>query len=187
MPAYLVNIEIFDKKSATSALDYLEEKLDPAAANPELRRLALAFRAFTSVTPSPLSALVARFVPVVAARLAASKRQAGLYDFQDMLTLVAESLAGDSERARALLTTLRGRYRHALIDEFQDTDEVQWGIFRRIFFDSPHGHVLTVIGDPKQAIYAFRGADVFTYLQARSTIEAAGGARVFLTENFRGR
>ena len=124
-------------------------------------------------------------MPLVAARLEGNKREAGRFDFQDMLTLVAEGLAGEGPRQRALLTTLRARYRHALIDEFQDTDEVQWGIFRKIFFDSPDGHVLTVIGDPKQAIYAFRGADVFTYLGARRAIEAAGGERVFLTENFR--
>ena len=49
-----------------------------------------------------------------------------------------------------------------LVDEFQDTDPVQWDILRRAF----HGHgTMVVIGDPKQAIYAFRGADVFSYLQ----------------------
>jgi exodeoxyribonuclease V beta subunit len=183
VPHFLVAVEVFDKRN-NDAIDYLEEKLD-ASADPEVRRLATAYHAFMAVTPPPLSALVARLAPVVSARLAASKRQAGLYDFQDMLTLCAESLDGDSPRARALLATLRARYRYALIDEFQDTDEVQWGIFRRIFFDSRDGHVLTVIGDPKQAIYAFRGADVYTYLEASRSIVAAGGAQVFLTENFR--
>ena len=96
----------------------------------------------------------------------------------------ARGLEGSGPRQQTLLAGLRARYKHALIDEFQDTDEVQWSIFRRIFFASP-GHVLTVIGDPKQAIYCFRGADVHTYLRARGEIEAAGGARLPLTANFR--
>jgi exodeoxyribonuclease V beta subunit len=108
-----------------------------------------------------------------------------LYDFQDMLTLVAERLAEDNATSRLLLSTLRQRYRWALIDEFQDTDDVQWSIFRRIFFESRDRHVLTVIGDPKQAIYRFRGADVHTYLRAREEILGAGGAQVRLGQNFR--
>ena len=63
---------------------------------------------------------------------------------------------------------MRGRWRIVLVDEFQDTDPVQWEILRRAF----HGHAtLILIGDPKQAIYAFRGADVFSYLDA---VEDAG-------------
>ncbi len=81
--------------------------------------------------------------------------------------------------------TLRARYRCALIDEFQDTDAVQWRIFRRLFVERATPHFLYVIGDPKQAIYAFRGADVYTYLDARDAIEQAGGARVALDTNYR--
>ena len=184
VPRLLAEVDGFDRRR-DDALGYLHKKLDPAVAEPEVQKVAAAFRHFAAAVPAPLAALVTRLVPPVTARLEGNKREAGRYDFQDMLTLVAEGLQGEGARQRALLNTLRARYRYALIDEFQDTDEVQWGIFRKIFFDSPAGHVLTVIGDPKQAIYAFRGADVFTYLEARRTIEAAGGARVFLTENFR--
>ncbi len=61
---------------------------------------------------------------------------------------------------------LRSRYRVVLVDEFQDTDPVQWTILREAF----HGHrTLVLIGDPKQAIYGFRGADVHAYLEARAT------------------
>ena len=63
----------------------------------------------------------------------------------------------------AAAARLRQRYRVVLVDEFQDTDPVQWEILRRAF----HGHsTLIMIGDPKQAIYAFRGADVYSYLDA---------------------
>ena len=59
---------------------------------------------------------------------------------------------------------LRARYRVVLVDEFQDTDPVQWDIMRRAFGEG--GGTLVLIGDPKQAIYAFRGADVYAYLDA---------------------
>ena len=62
---------------------------------------------------------------------------------------------------------LRSRYDVALVDEFQDTDLVQWDIMRRAF-GVGDGSTLVLIGDPKQAIYAFRGADVFSYLGRRA-------------------
>ncbi len=68
------------------------------------------------------------------------------------------------DRARTLRNRIRSRYKIVLVDEFQDTDPVQWDILERTF----HGHrTLVLIGDPKQAIYAFRGADVVTYLAAK--------------------
>ncbi len=59
----------------------------------------------------------------------------------------------------------------AMIDEFQDTDPQQYRIFRRIWRQQP-GTALLLIGDPKQAMYAFRGADIFTYMKARSEVDA---------------
>jgi exodeoxyribonuclease V beta subunit len=69
----------------------------------------------------------------------------------------------DPEHGQAAADRLRRRYRIVMVDEFQDTDPIQWEILRRAF----HRHaMLILIGDPKQAIYAFRGADVFSYLDA---------------------
>lgn len=163
--------------------DYLLRTLSPFTNDREIGDLATRMCALAINVPPLHAALIQRVLPIVRTQLAAYKQQGGVYDFQDMLTEVARSLS-DPESAAPLLDTLRARFRYALIDEFQDTDEVQWGIFRRIFFDSPH-HVLTVIGDPKQAIYAFRGADVATYLDARQTIKKASGACVQLRKNFR--
>jgi exodeoxyribonuclease V beta subunit len=67
-------------------------------------------------------------------------------------------------RGLSLLEQLQRTYRVALIDEFQDTDAVQWDIFSAVF--RPESHSLLLIGDPKQAIYSFRGADIRTYLFA---------------------
>ena len=70
------------------------------------------------------------------------------------------------------------------IDEFQDTDEEQWAIFSRLFLGS-EWHRLFLIGDPKQAIYRFRGADIHTYLKAREHLRRIGGNIVHLDHNYR--
>ena len=95
------------------------------------------------------------------------KRLTGVRDFDDLLVLLRDVLA-DAERGAAACARLRERYSVVLVDEFQDTDPVQWEILRRAF----HGQVpLILIGDPKQAIYAFRGAEVLSYLDAVSEAE----------------
>jgi exodeoxyribonuclease V beta subunit len=178
----LAQLEIEERQEDNNVLPYLCEKLGhiPADGSRSARLLA-AVRAIEA-SAVPLGAeLVRRILPRLRVRLESRKRQTGLYDFQDMLTLVARGLEG--ERGESLVATLRARYRHALIDEFQDTDETQWRIFRRLFLDSD-SHGLTVIGDPKQAIYSFRGADVHTYLRARAEILGATPP-LHLTESFR--
>jgi exodeoxyribonuclease V beta subunit len=82
--------------------------------------------------------------------------------FDDMLTRLDEALRG--ERGNQLRKSLRERFTVALVDEFQDTDPVQYSIFSQIYGGSDRS--VFFIGDPKQAIYGFRGADVFTYLEA---------------------
>jgi len=134
----------------------------------------------------PLGAVLTQLLlPWVQQCATGRKRSAGRFDFSDMLNLVAAALADASPAGVALLATLRRRYQFALIDEFQDTDDTQWSIFRRIFVEADDGHALTVIGDPKQSIYGFRGADVHTYLQASQALHEAGGSRLVLDRNFR--
>ncbi len=131
----------------------------------------------------PLAAAVAqRFLPPVRTRLEADKNRRGQFDFQDMLRLVWESL--DTDTASDVCQRLRERYRYALIDEFQDTDELQWKIFRRIYLESGDNK-LCIIGDPKQAIYGFRGADVHTYLEARRQVQEQEGQVTNLIDNYR--
>src|SRR6185295_10327781 len=100
-----------------------------------------------------------------------------------MLRLVAEALRGPG--GPALVESLRRRYRLAVIDEFQDTDGVQWEIFRTVFHGSGGQNPLVVIGDPKQAIYGFRGADVSTYRAAREAITGGPAPTLALDRNFR--
>lgn len=103
------------------------------------------------------------FAEAVRTELDRRKRRLGILSYDDLLTQLADALA-DEDGAAA--QRMRGRWRIVLVDEFQDTDPVQWQVLDRAF----SGHAtMVLIGDPKQAIYAFRGGDVTTYLRAAET------------------
>ncbi|MGN0887221.1 MAG: UvrD-helicase domain-containing protein, partial [Candidatus Spyradenecus sp.] len=105
--------------------------------------------------------------------------------FDDLLRSVREALC-DPSLGPTLAAKLRAEFKAALIDEFQDTDPVQYDIFRRVFLDptaSPRP-ILFFVGDPKQAIYAFRGGDIYTYRQAVRHPEVAPETYC-LNRNFR--
>lgn len=106
-----------------------------------------------------------------------TKQAHGWISYSDMLSLVEKALY--AEDAADLLNRIRDRFKAAFIDEFQDTDPIQWRIFKKIFIDSPDesGNRLFVIGDPKQAIYSFRGADVYAYLSAKMEMEKLAGGK----------
>ncbi|HWB71632.1 MAG TPA: UvrD-helicase domain-containing protein, partial [Egibacteraceae bacterium] len=106
------------------------------------------------------------------------KRRAKILTYDDLLTRLAATLR-HPQRGPGACRRLRERYRVALVDEFQDTDPVQWEIVRRAFGDG--ATTLVLIGDPKQAIYAFRGADVYAYLDAAR----AARTRATLAVNWR--
>lgn len=102
------------------------------------------------------------FAAAARAEVERRKRAMGIRDFNDLLTLLHGVLADPDYGAEAC-RRVREKFRVVLIDEFQDTDPLQWEILRRAF----HGHTtLVLVGDPKQAIYAFRGAEVLSYLDA---------------------
>src|SRR5205823_13881343 len=110
------------------------------------------------------------------------KAERGQLDYDDMLSLVDRALR--DERGAELAARLRARTPWVMIDEFQDTDPTQWQIFRSVWLhDETHG--LVIVGDPKQAIYGFRGADVATYLAARDELLRLGATRVTLDVNRR--
>lgn len=93
-----------------------------------------------------------------------ARRRVRFYD--DLVVDVWTAINNPGQKSNRLVSTVQNRYRAALVDEFQDTDAIQYDLFRS-FFSSPAG-ILFMIGDPKQSIYSFRGADIFTYLQAGS-------------------
>ena len=109
-------------------------------------------------------ALLVEFFSWARAQLRERKLLRNVLSFDDLLTRLDDALAapGGAELAKSI----REKYQAVLIDEFQDTDPVQYSIFSRIYDGS--SAPVAFIGDPKQAIYAFRGADVFTYMKAAS-------------------
>ncbi len=117
-----------------------------------------------------------RFGQRVRREVEVRKRRRRILGYDDLLVRLAGALEADDAPAR---TRMRRRWSFVLVDEFQDTDPVQWQILDRAFT----GHAtMILIGDPKQSIYAFRGGDVQTYLQAART---AGEARATLARNWR--
>ncbi|MCL7752112.1 exodeoxyribonuclease V subunit beta [Guyparkeria hydrothermalis] len=119
------------------------------------------------------------------ASLLASRRAMG---FEDMLIQMRDAV--DPERnpnARGMIEAIRSQYPVAMIDEFQDTDPLQYAIFSAVYplgAETPASdeHAIVLIGDPKQAIYSFRGADIHSYLTAR---RATAGRHASLPCNFR--
>ena len=100
--------------------------------------------------------------------------------FDDLLRLLCEALQG--AQGDELAEMIRFQYPFAMIDEFQDTDSQQYSIFSKIYRDNPEKNTgFIMIGDPKQAIYRFRGADIFTYLKASDEAQS----RFELTKNYR--
>ncbi len=122
-------------------------------------------------------ALRLEFLTWAPTELARRKTRQNVLSFNDLLTRLHDGLHG--EGGEALATSIRSRFKAALIDEFQDTDPLQDKIFERIFADGQSW--LFLIGDPKQAIYGFRSADVFTYLNAADR----ANRRFTLGTNFR--
>ncbi|WP_027016383.1 exodeoxyribonuclease V subunit beta [Comamonas composti] len=118
----------------------------------------------------------------VSQRLQWLKSRAGTFGFADMLQRLDKALAADN--GAQLRQRILEQYPLALIDEFQDTSPLQYSLFDRIYRtadNDPHSGLL-LIGDPKQSIYGFRGADIYSYLQAR---EATAGRHYVLGTNYR--
>ncbi|MCB0949478.1 MAG: exodeoxyribonuclease V subunit beta [Mycobacterium sp.] len=142
--------------------------------------LAVVGNAHTELRPSnpaPGSEAAARvrFATAVCAELEKRKRRLGLLHYDDLLSRLANALEAPDSPARA---RMRRRWSIVMVDEFQDTDPVQWQVIDRAF--SGHSTVI-LIGDPKQAIYAFRGGDIVTYLHAAAT----AGVQKTLGTNYR--
>ncbi|WP_072797614.1 exodeoxyribonuclease V subunit beta [Marinobacter antarcticus] len=123
---------------------------------------------FAESLPSVEADILRHATRWIAARLESEKQKRSEMGFDDLLTRLDDALHGP--RGDQLAATIRRQFPVALIDEFQDTDPVQYRIFNRIYrvAENHPDTCLLMIGDPKQAIYGFRGADIYTYLDART-------------------
>ena len=160
-----------------------EVYLDPANCpdHPALHALA-ALPGALAALPNAQSSLLQHAARWVQQRFQQAQARRAQLGFDDVLQRLDHALHGPA--GEALAATLRQQFPVALIDEFQDTDPVQYRIFDRVYrVAEPAPETgLVLIGDPKQAIYAFRGADIYTYLQAR---RACAGRLYTLDTNFR--
>ncbi|MBH02997.1 MAG: exodeoxyribonuclease V subunit beta [Xanthomonadales bacterium] len=118
----------------------------------------------------------------ISARAATRKNERRQYSYDDLIVALHDSLL-DPHTGPNLADALHARWPYALVDEFQDTDPLQYASLHEIYLARPRETgALLLIGDPKQAIYGFRGGDIYAYLAAA---RAAGPARYTLTTNFR--
>jgi exodeoxyribonuclease V beta subunit len=125
--------------------------------------------------PDSRAALCVNFARSVLTELEIRKRQRGILGYDDLLTRLKDALAADDSPAQL---RMHQRWPIVMVDEFQDTDPVQWQVIRRAFTTRS---TLILIGDPKQAIYAFRGGDIVTYLSAAQS----AGVQKTLATNWR--
>ncbi len=136
--------------------------------------------------PALRPALLAQAAAGIAARLAQLKLRSGQGGFADQLQRLADALdpAQSGDAARRLRERIVAQYPAAMVDEFQDTSPVQLQVFDRLYrlADDDRRTSLLLIGDPKQAIYGFRGADIHSYLRAR---QATAGRHHALATNHR--
>jgi exodeoxyribonuclease V beta subunit len=133
--------------------------------------------------PEPAQAARLHARTHVMQRMAELKQRSGLFGFADMLQRLDVALA-DPDSGERLAQRLREQFPVAMIDEFQDTSPLQFRIFDRIYRTTENRPetALLLIGDPKQSIYGFRGADIHSYLDAR---RATAGRHHVLGTNFR--
>ncbi|WP_310625301.1 exodeoxyribonuclease V subunit beta [Limnohabitans sp.] len=124
-----------------------------------------------AAAPNTLQQIALHAAHAVGQAYTAAKAQRAAFDFSDLLQNLHHAVMADDGR---LATAIRQQYPVALVDEFQDTDPWQYGTLNRIY--APHvctaANALVMIGDPKQAIYSFRGADLGTYLQVRADAQS---------------
>jgi exodeoxyribonuclease V beta subunit len=141
-----------------------------APSHPALEAM-LVLKASLDTLPTPDAAVLEHAAQWVGERFEEEKRRRAEMGFDDMLLRLDAALR--SAGGERLATLIREQFPVALIDEFQDTDPVQYRIFDSIYRleENSQDTGLFLIGDPKQAIYAFRGADIYTYLSARAATE----------------
>jgi exodeoxyribonuclease V beta subunit len=124
-----------------------------------------------------LLGLKAELFHYVRDELTRRKTEKNIQSFDDLLLKLLNGL--EDKGGELLAKEIRTKFKAALIDEFQDTDPVQYNIFNNAFNNK--NSILFLIGDPKQAIYSFRGADIFAYMAAAQDV----ASRFTLRENWR--
>lgn len=149
---------LFSKAAATKAL---KEPLSEHSLAPVFEAIS----AFLNTPQADLkSAYLGEILRTVKKQLGAIKKERNVQTYTDITSKLASLLTSDSKPAQNMIKSVRASYQATLIDEFQDTSPLQSAVFLSLF-NHPEGY-LHIIGDPKQSIYRFRGADVYAYINA---------------------
>ena len=131
--------------------------------------------AIADLVDGPAELLLLHFAHWGRAELARRRARSGEMGFGQLLERLDPGPQAAGSAPTPLLQAVANRYRAALIDEFQDTDPIQWRILQTSFSGTPQRHLLVMVGDPKQAIYRFRGGELATYRQAAAEADARYG------------
>ncbi len=134
--------------------------------------------AIAALVDGPLELTLLHFGHWARGAIRRRRQRSGRMGFAQLLEGLDPGPSGQNQGA--LMAALRQRYRVALVDEFQDTDPIQWRILERAFLAEPGAaasHLVVLVGDPKQAIYRFRGGDLATYQRARQRADGLHGLR----------
>ncbi|OOF87470.1 exodeoxyribonuclease V subunit beta [Rodentibacter ratti] len=179
--AHLLSEDIvkYFTQSAVNANAAKDKQPNRSAVLEELDQLVAEFQ--QTISPDLLRKLILfHYRQDIQQKLLEYKRNHQEKSFDDLLRLLCEAL--QNEQGDQLAEMIRFQYPFAMIDEFQDTDAQQYGIFSKIYRENQGNNTgFIMIGDPKQAIYRFRGADIFTYLKAA----AQADQRFNLMKNYR--
>ena len=159
-----------DRKTFLDVATKMTDATTPRIVPPIEGELSTDVRAIVQRMASDPARAAAIFAATVRPRVEAELRRRRALTFSSILSRVAEQMEAGGGPTSSIATQLRARYHAVLVDEFQDTDRAQWSVIRDAFHGQ-EGVRLFLIGDPKQAIYAFRGADVHVYLAAKDVVK----------------
>lgn len=153
------------------AADWLRFQKSEHKPNFPMKELTKTIQALMADDRALIPAKFTSAKPSLPAFVRARSSQAGSVTFDDLIVRMHRAVHGvsdgvDAARTLEFLGNLRAAYKLCLVDEAQDTDQQQMEIFRKIFDQKPDNRLLVLVGDPKQSIYGFRGANVDVYSQA---------------------
>lgn len=176
------NIKLLKPESLIEKLSKIPSKIDYPSSIEILADLEKDLREISDIHANKHKIFLEHAKYFATKRFQELKLQAAQMGFDDMLTRLRDALRG--KNGQQLAQTIRQQFPVALVDEFQDTDPIQYEIFDTIYHIKENDPTtgIFLIGDPKQAIYSFRNADIFTYLKARQATE---GRHYNLKKNFR--
>jgi exodeoxyribonuclease V beta subunit len=171
----------WERFTLAGMLDVRLPDTPPLSLPPEFAAFAELEAAFNAL-PAISKPLRLHAAASIALRLQQLKRQSGSFGFSDMLQRLNTALHGVN--GTRLRERILAQYPAIMIDEFQDTSPLQYEIFDQVYQTQTNNHdtALLLIGDPKQSIYGFRGADIYSYMRAR---EATAGRHYVLETNYR--